>query len=112
MCGEAAPAVRPIGNSLPHQTKELFNRNEETLKKLHDRLAFQQLHLDICLLNSQKKLVEMKSQIATNSRKLADKRQELNDLNQSIKKKSQSVKHLKEVFNNVGLGPRGRGGRF
>ena len=115
VCKQPAQRLLPIGNSLPHQAKEMFNRNEETLKKLQDRLSFQQLHLNIFLGVLAKKASEMKSRITSKSKHLADKMQELNDVNQSIEKKGLRLRQLEETVERMKsqqvIGHHGGGGR-
>ena len=64
VCNQPAQRLLPIGNSLPQQAKEMFNRNEETLKKLQDRLSFQQLHFNLFLEVLTRRASELKSRIA------------------------------------------------
>ena len=97
VCNQPAQRLLPIGNSLPQQAKEMFNRNEETLKKLQDRLSFQQLHLNIFLEVLTRKASELKIRITSKSKHLADKMQELNAVNQSIEKKGLRLKQLEET---------------
>ena len=79
----------------------MFNRNEETLKKLQDRLHFQQLHLNIFLEVLTRKASELKSRITSKSKHLADKTQELNAVNQSIEKKGLRLKQLEETVERI-----------
>ena len=97
VCKQPAQRLLPIGNSLPHQAKEMFNRNEETLKKLQDRLSFQQLHLNLFLEILSRKVLELKSKITSRSKHVADKMQELNDVNQSIEKSGLRLRQLEET---------------
>ena len=65
----------------------MFNRNEETLKKLQDRLSFQQLHFNLFLDVLARRASEFKSRIISKSKLLADKMDMLNAVNPSIEKK-------------------------
>jgi len=97
VCNQPAQRLLPIGNSLPQQAKEMFNRNEETLKKLQDRLHFQQLHLNIFLEVLTRKTLELKNRITSKSKHLAAQMQELDAVNQSIEKKGLRLKQLEET---------------
>jgi len=97
VCNQPAQRLLPIGNSLPQQAKEMFNRNEETLKKLQDRLHFQQLHFNIFLEVLTRKILELKNRITSKSKHLAAQMQELNAVNQSIEKKGLRLKQLEET---------------
>ena len=81
VCNQPAQRLLPIGNSLPHQVKEMFNKNEETLKKLQDRLSFQQLHFNLFLDVLARRALDLKSRIISKSKLLADRMDELNAVN-------------------------------
>merc|ERR1712192_69575 len=85
--------------------------NEETLKKLQDRLSFQQLHLNIFLQVLTRKASELKNRIALKSKHLADKMLELNAVNQSIEKKGSRLKQLEETVERMKSRQVGGGGR-
>jgi len=115
VCNQSAQRLLPIGNSLPQQAKEMFNRNEETLKKLQDRLSFQQLHFNIFLEVLTKKVSELKSRITSKSKHLADRMDELCAVNQSIEKKGLRLKQMEETVERMKskqvIGHLGGGGR-
>ena len=75
----------------------MFNKNEETLKKLQERLNFQRLHLNLFLDILVKKTSEVKSKITSKSKLLAVRRQELDAVNHSIEKIGMKLKQLEET---------------
>ena len=89
----------------------MFNRNEETLKKLQDRLSFQQLHFNIFLEVLTKKVSELKSRITSKSKVLADRMDELCAVNQSIEKKGLRLKQMEETVERMKSKHLGGGGR-
>ena len=93
----------------------MFNRNEETLKKLQDRLSFQQLHFNLFLEVLTRRASELKSRITSKSKLLADRTDELNAVNQSIEKTSLRLKQMEETVERMkskqAIGHLGGGGR-
>ena len=93
----------------------MFNRNEETLKKLQDRLSFQQLHFNLFLDVLARRALDLKSRIISKSKLLADRMDELNAVNQSIEKKGLRLKQLEENLERMKskqvIGHLGGGGR-
>ena len=111
VCNQPAQRLLPIGNSLPQQAKEMFNRNEETLKKLQDRLSFQQLHFNLFLEVLTRRASELKSRITSKSKLLADRMDELNAVNQSIEKQGLRLKQMEETVERMKSKHLGGGGR-
>ena len=111
MCNQPAQRLLPIGNSLPQQAKEMFNRNEETLKKLQDRLSFQQLHFNLFLEVLTRRASELRSRITSKSKLLADRMDELNAVNQSIEKQGLRLKQMEETVERIKSKHLGGGGR-
>ena len=97
MCKQPVPQLLPIGNSLPQQAKEMFHRNEESLKKIENRLSFQQLHLNTYLDILSRKIMALGNKLRSKSNHVEAKRQELSDMEQAIERKSKKVKQLEEA---------------
>ena len=112
VCTQPIQRLLPIGNSLPHQAKEMFNRNEETLKKLQFRLSFQQHQLNTFLEVLARKASVIKNRITSMSKHLAEQTRELNSVNQNIENKGLGLKKLEETVevmkpkqDGAGVGP-------
>ena len=97
MCKQPVPQLLPIGNSLPQQAKEMFHRNEESLKKIENRLTFQQQHLNTYLDILSRKIMALGNKMKSKSNHVEARRQELSDMNQAIERKSKKVKQLEEA---------------
>ena len=97
VCKQPVPQLLPIGNSLPQQAKEMFHRNEESLKKIENRLSFQQLHLNTYLDILSRKIMALGNKLKSKSNHVEAKRQELSDMEQAIDRKSKKVKQLEEA---------------
>ena len=101
MCKQPVPQLLPIGNSLPQQAKEMFHRNEESLKKIENRLSFQQLHLNTYLDILSRKIMALGNKLRSKSNHVEAKRQELSDMEQAIERKSKKVKQLEEAVESI-----------
>ena len=97
MCKQPVPQLLPIGNSLPQQAKEMFHRNEESLKKIENRLTFQQLHLNTYLDILSRKIMALGNKLKSKSNHVEAKRQELSDMDRAIERKTKKVKQLEEA---------------
>ena len=97
MCKQPVPQLLPIGNSLPQQAKEMFHRNEESLKKIENRLTFQQQHLNTYLDILSRKIMALGNKLKSKSNHVEAKRQELSDTDRAIERKTRKVKQLEEA---------------
>ena len=108
-CGKRGAAkILPIDNSLPKQAKEMFNNNEESMKKINDRLAFQQKHYKRAIEIYSKAQAEFSRKLQEQCKMVSDKRHEVKKEEHRLKDKEETVKRLESAVRSLGGSSPGR----
>ena len=108
-CGKrGAVKILPIDNSLPAKAKEMFNNNEESLKKINERLAFQQKHYKRAMEIYSKAQAQLSTKLEEQAKTVSDKRREVQEEEHRLRVKEETVNRLEKAVRSLGGSSPGR----
>ena len=108
-CGRrGAVKILPIDNSLPSKAKEMFNNNEESLKKINDRLAFQLKHYKRAIEIYSKAQAQFSTKLKEQAMTVSGKRREVQEEEHRLREKEEMVNRLERAVKSLGGSSPGR----